>query len=457
MLPARLLSRARTDRPHRVAALALALALLAGAVGAAPALAGPVNLSNSAGPSAAPAVALQADGSAMAVWEEDDALFFARRTGLGAWSAAAAVPSAAGSGPALVAVAGGYDLVWSAFSELAGNFEVYHSRFAAGTWSLPHNLSQSAGESVEPDIAARADGARFVVWSEADGAATQVYAASSPDGTTWSSGPVPVAEGEAPRVAAGTGDVLWHLVWAESVDGTSPVSTLYAARRTAGSWTDAEIVSAEGAPAAQWPAIAVTTTGEPVVAWLEGPADLIAARRGNAGWTRTTLADDTPSLGAPDVDTGPAGAAWVAYAAGTALRLARLATDGSQTTSPIALFTGSANGATLDARPERIAVAVEGRPPAQGDVYYIELSGEGVPVIDTPGPTPTGPSSTVSPTPTATASATRSGTPFRTPTEGPPATRTGTRPPSTGSPTASPTRTEPLAIRIYLPVANKRR
>ena len=61
------------------AAVAVVAALLLGRQLPGSAQVAGLNLSNSPGPSIHPAVALAADGSALAVWEEGDAIWFSRR------------------------------------------------------------------------------------------------------------------------------------------------------------------------------------------------------------------------------------------------------------------------------------------------------------------------------------------------------------------------------------------
>lgn len=440
-LPARFLPAAR--RRGAVVAWTVVGALAAWSVGLAQSPA--VNVSGTAGSSTSPVIARAGDGRTMVVWEEGDDLWYALWSA-GAWSTAAPVPAARGSEPSVAAAPeGGFDLVWSGFSALDANFEIYHSRWADGLWSLPVNLSESTGQSLEPDIATRPDRGRLVVWSEVDDAGeVSIYGATSPASGAWASAPVPDAAGTSPRVAAGDAEALWHLVWAASLDSTSPPEVLYMARRTLGGWTLPEIISNAAEGAVDAPDIAVDSSGRPVIAWRQGGASLVLARLDGDMVRWTSIEADAPEVGAAAIAAAADGTAWLAYARGTALLAASVPAAGSGVTrDALATFGGGAFGAAVASDGVVVQVAVEGRLAGDpGEIYVL------APALSAPTATATATANGPEPTATFTPPPTSATPPPRSPT---PPGASPTVPSASPTPTA--TRGAPFLVRLLLPLA----
>jgi len=380
--PARLQKRPRVRLRVRARAPLLGLGFLVvllavpGAIASRPTVlgAGPVNLSQSPGRSANPTIAAAGD-STMVVWEEGDALWFARKSNAG-WSAAAPVPSAVGSLPAVVATGERYELVWSGFDEIGGNFEVYHSQFEGGSWSLPEIISASAEDSIQPDIAVAADGTRLVVWVEVDAADRFLYAASALAGGPWTYGPVPGGEGTSPDAAAGGG--VWHLAWSNDVDGDGADDVLYIQRGAAG-WGLLEVVAGSGSVTATNSSLEVDSSNRPAVAWLVNHDEVWFSREDGAGWSEPVRLDagegttDAPALAWDDAG------AHVAWARGTEVLVTHVADEVWSAPKPALGFAVAAHGADLVADRGRLALVAEGRPQGgEGDIYYarLELPGE---------------------------------------------------------------------------------
>lgn len=412
----------------------------------------PVNLSRSVGPSEDPAVALRG-ANGIVVWTEGERIWHAVRTA-GGWQAAAPVPGASGSTPAVAAAPdGSYHVVWSALSLVDDNFEIFESTLAQGAWSLPENLSGTATDSLGPAIAARADGGLLVVWTEMAADGPQIVAASRPAGASWSSGPVPDADGQDPVVAAAGAD--WHLAWSEALEPGQPSEIVYARRAPTG-WSLPEAVSSSAAVTSSDAALAVDAAGAPAIAWLEGDSAIAFSRRLPDGWTAPRLLAQAaagalggPALAAQD---GRTAAAWARQAAVEVLGDVAGAPDAAATAMT---FARRARGAALAPDGAGFLVVAEGREDSDaGDIYAMAAGALAVPTA-TETAEPTAAAATLSPTP----SSTREATPASTPTGAAPSP-TGTAPGSPTRPasTASATNVRPAASptagsggRIFLP------
>lgn len=424
--------------------MVLAVSLLAlGGVAHGAVRADTVNVSRSPGPSTEPAVVVAGDGSALAVWVEGDDLAYSRETG-GTWSTPAVVPAASGSEPRLAAAAGSaVDLVWSGFSELDGNFEVYHSRWSGSRWSLPVNVSSSVGESLEPTIAVHPSRGRLVVWSELDDTGrAALYAASSPDGESWSTGPLAGVEGDDPRLAAGTGTTAWHLAWRASPDGSAPAALLYAQRPATGNWSLPEIVSGDGEPAVDALDLAAKGSNEALVTWRAGNS-LRVARRGAADWTAWPLVTDAAGLGAPAIAAAPDGSAGIVFTQAGDVRLGTLGGSAAPSVRTLDTLSGGARHAAVAGLDAFSVVLAEGGPPTLAEIYSVPSHA---------APTATGtsiaPTATVTPSPSPSPSQTRLAT---SDTPGPAPTGTATAPGVTPKPSQTAQGGDPQ--QIFLPFA----
>ncbi|MEO8083488.1 MAG: hypothetical protein ABI780_06680 [Ardenticatenales bacterium] len=402
---------------------------------------GPTNLSQTVGPSEDPSVAVRG-ADALVVWSEGEQLWFARRIA-GAWLPAASLPGASGASPAVaVRSDGAYHVVWSGFSLVDDNFEIFSSTLAQGAWSLPENLSGTTTDSIGPAIAARDDGGLFVVWTELTADGPQIVAASKPAGAGWSSGPVPDAQGQDPAVAASGAD--WHLAWSQVIEPEQPAEIVYA-RRTAAGWSLPEVVSSSVPVTSSDAAMAVDAAGMPAIAWLEGDGAIAFSRRLADGWTepRTLVEAALGTLGSPALAMTD-GRISVAWARQTAIDVLGDVEGAPEAVATAMTFARRARGAALASDGDGFLVVAEGREGSDaGDIYAVAVGAVAAPTT-TPTASATDATTSVAPT-TVTPSATPTPDATGVGTEAPTATRGATTPTSETPPptgTAKGTATE---------------
>jgi len=132
----------------------------------------------------------------------------------------------------------GAHVVFMKYIEVENNWDIMYTRCYNNQWSIPVNISDSAGDSLRPDIIW--DGsAVHVVWAEKMDGIFKVVVRSSPDGITWDD-PFEVVAGQNqgswhPRIAAAGSNVLLT-VWEDlSLSG----SAVYSSKSTDGgaSWS----------------------------------------------------------------------------------------------------------------------------------------------------------------------------------------------------------------------------
>ena len=118
---------------------------------------------------------------------------------------------------------GGIHVVWE--DDTPGNFEIFYIRSTDGgaTWSEPKQLTRNTGVSSWPVITADADNGIHVAWSDntpPEGSEI-FYARSTDGGTTWSE-PIRLTQlagcSEFPAIAADSGNGI-HIVWSDEVPG----------------------------------------------------------------------------------------------------------------------------------------------------------------------------------------------------------------------------------------------
>lgn len=190
------------------------------------------------------------------------------------------------------------------------------ARPAGGTWSAPVDLG--AGRSVyKPQLAVDPAGNLTAVWRRSDGTGSVVQAASQPFGGTWTA-PVELSvdagvdtmpRPEYPQVAvdgAGVATAIWS-----RYDG-SKYTVQAATRAPGGTWTTPVDVSVPG-QSARNPQLAVDPGGNATTVWLaDGPEGLVqsAARPAGGTWS-APVALSAPGLRVsnPQVAVDPSGAA----------------------------------------------------------------------------------------------------------------------------------------------------
>ncbi len=188
---------------------------------------------------AAPVVAADGSGNAVAVWMEwapGRKTLYASRYALGAWSTPVQIDDPAGDN------AGGYDpprqqvvmdasgnvlVLWQQEHGNPTESSIYARRCPAGTLSgcsAPVRIEQSAGFADFPALALAPNGDAIAVWKQEDGSARRIYASlfSAASGT-WSAAPGIVGGAdstwnEGPQIAVdGSGNAT--VVWTEYESG----------------------------------------------------------------------------------------------------------------------------------------------------------------------------------------------------------------------------------------------
>ena len=105
------------------------------------------------------------------VWNCNQQLYHAWRTADG-WSQA--TPVAIGEQPVLAAAPDG-QLHCLFVNQFARNYEIYHVWWDGARWSLPVNVSRTAGASSQPALAVGADGSLHAAWADTTPGYSVVY------------------------------------------------------------------------------------------------------------------------------------------------------------------------------------------------------------------------------------------------------------------------------------------
>jgi hypothetical protein len=249
------------------------------------------------------AIALDASGSAVAVWAQRDATTFYvvgdfRVAARGYWEAPVALSSLSGqasAGPSLAFALNSQALV--AWIE-NGQARLASGQATTGVWVTPVTLAAGGGDGTDVDVALNFAGDAVVVWSWG---ANVVQAAVRRAGGSWS-GPVRLGTGTDVEVALdGTGDAV--AVWLGGSAGNLLQSARHA--RGAAGWTRPFQVAAT----ASSPRIAMDGTGNAVAVWTQGANRVIAAglRPTALGtWVRRGPISG-PGASAPSVAVSPRG------------------------------------------------------------------------------------------------------------------------------------------------------
>jgi hypothetical protein len=195
-----------------------------------------VNVSNSAGGSRMPHMALDDAGSLHVAWMEDFTIVHAQSSDGGqTFTPRKTVSTGPGASvrPRLAVHASTVHLVWT--QDFSSGKEVVYARSLDGgaTFGAPVNLSNSAGQSQEARVAVNAAGTVFVVWDEAAPTRHVALARSTDGGASFEApravfgaamGPCPAGSPPAactvyPGVAIDRTSGTVHLVWHDLVGG----------------------------------------------------------------------------------------------------------------------------------------------------------------------------------------------------------------------------------------------
>ena len=139
----------------------------------------PRNISYTSGASGMPHIALAPDGVLHAVWADTtpgySVIYHGRQQGM--FWVNQPIPSARGSVPTLaIDRQGQLHVVWQDQDTPSSPFEIYYSRWDGEEWSLPENISATAGaHSAIADLCLDRQGTAYLVWEEEDDGGWQIY------------------------------------------------------------------------------------------------------------------------------------------------------------------------------------------------------------------------------------------------------------------------------------------
>ena len=254
-------------------------------------------LSNAIGFAARPSIAIDANGSAIAVWDESDVMgdlhvIASRYSALtGVWSEAIGLDDGIGLAidPAVVMDdAGNAIVVWEQESVGFAVFDIKarHYSAASDSWGMRLAVESGDGDAFAPRIDINAGGDAVIAWEQEAVAGSFIYdvraSVYSAAGATWSA-PATIDNGandatgsSAVIDAVGNVTVAW-----QQDDGTGVAFDIFANRRPAasGNWgTAVQLDSLTGD--ANFPRLAAGVDGDSMVVWQQfdgaGAIDLFA-------------------------------------------------------------------------------------------------------------------------------------------------------------------------------------
>ncbi len=272
-----------------------------------------------AGTAYGPQIDVAADGSAIAVWYQNDGTrnnVWSNRFDGTAWDGPELLETDdAGTayGPQIAVAADGSAIaVWYQNDGTRNN--VWVNRFDGTAWDGPELLeTDDTGEAVCPQIAVAADGSAIAVWSQNDGTRYNLWA-NRFDGTAWD-GPELLEtdnDGNAlgPEIAMasdGSAVAVWHQndgtrynVWANRFDGAV--------------WGEAELLDSEDLGDAIYPQISLASDGSAMAVWMqnEGVRENVWTNRFDGtvwGGAELLETDDTGNARYPQIGMASDGSA----------------------------------------------------------------------------------------------------------------------------------------------------
>jgi len=261
-----------------------------------------------AGDAINPQVVFDANGNALAVWQQSDGTrydIWANRyvAATGLWGAAARIETSADAAysPQIAIDANGNALaVWQQSSN------IWASRYTANTgWGTPVKIQTGTDYAYGVQIAIDANGNALAVWIQIDTAVhiwANRYTANTGWGTATTIETNNADNADYPQIAFdANGNAM--AVWSQS---TAAVGSIWANRYTANSGWGVATTIESGAGDAYGPQIAVDASGNALVVWSQTNGTVYSAwaNRYSAGqWGSAALIEtnDTDSVGGPRI------------------------------------------------------------------------------------------------------------------------------------------------------------
>ena len=200
--------------------------------------------------------------------------------------------------------------VWRQFDGARNN--IWANRFDGGTWGTPELIeSNDTGDADYPQIAMAPDGTAIAVWHQWDGARNNIWA-NRFDGNTW--GTAELIENNAgtayyPQVAMdtyGRAIAVWH-----QYDGTQ--FSIWANRFEGGTWGTADRIESNDTGDAYFPQIAMAPDGTAMAVWQQsdGTRNNIWANRFDGTWGAAELIEsgNAGNANEPQIAMNPDGTA----------------------------------------------------------------------------------------------------------------------------------------------------
>ena len=252
-------------------------------------------------PPVPPQIAFDPNGNALAVWIQSGGtgpnLWSNRYTAGTGWGTSIHIATDnAGSGrsPQIAFDANGNALaVWEQWDGMRGN--IWSNRYAVGTgWGAAVLIeTDNAGSAGSPLIAFDVNGNALAVWTQSDGTRVHIWSNRYTAGTGWGTGAIietdNAGDGGRPQVAFdASGNAL--AVWTK-FDGT--LNKIWANRYSAGTgWGTAALIETDNTGNAGNPQIAIEANGNALALWeqWDGARDNIWSNRyiAGTGWGTAT-------------------------------------------------------------------------------------------------------------------------------------------------------------------------
>lgn len=405
----------------------------------------PVNIScNTAGPSWSPDISIDGRNDLHTVWTDQttgdgDPYYQFRPEGGSRTCPPTNVHETSLFSPSERVVAdqgGNVHLVWSqAMGAAADIFHCYKP--VSGSWSC-QNLDEGISgfpHQASPAIAVDSSGTIHMAVNETlDGSANgyRIMYRSLTSGGSWS----PMTEVDfspsgsyAPDIASESGGTV-HIVWSDTRESSRQI---YYSTKSGGGWSTPAAIADTSADSTQ-PAIAVDSSGTLHVVWDDG--DIYHARNDGGGWSSPeNVSESSGSAGFAAIATGPGDQVHVVWEDNR--------TTGENPGGTYEVLYSTSAGVGQTPGPTTVAPTVTPEVSATSTATF--TLGPSLTSTQTPTQTPTQTATATltlgpSPTPTETGLLVPTDTPTRTPTRTPTNTPTATRTPSR-TPTLTPTNT----------------
>ena len=290
---------------------------------------------DNAGNAAAPQVAVDAGGNAVAVWNQSDGMhdniWSSRFVAGSGWENATLLETDdAGNASAPQVAADPNGTAFAVWYQSDGSRDnIYANQYdTSAGWSGARLLENgSAGDARKPQVAAGTDGTAFAVWYQSDGSRDNIYANRYDRAAGWGSAALlENASGNArnPQIALGPYGTAFAIWFQRSGSRDNIMAERYA---PASGWGSAELLEADNAGNARDPQIAVDASGAAFAVWYQGDGrrDNLWAQRfaPGAGWGTPELIEtnNAGDANGPEIAVDGQGGAVAAWSQTDGLRI----------------------------------------------------------------------------------------------------------------------------------------